>query len=77
MSDDSYEYTVKLSRGTKRDDRDTQKVKVRADTIDQLQAKVEAVKEQLQDWASDFREIQPQEDRHLADDQSELGEISA
>ena len=71
----AFEYTVKLSRGTKKDDRDEQKVKVSANTVEELREKVQAIKPELEDWAEDLREIQPTENRHrITEDQSELGE---
>lgn len=78
MPDAAYQYEVKLSRGTKKDDRDEQKVKVSAETIDELREKVEAVRRELEGWAEDWRQIQPDgEGQRLAEDQSELGEIEA
>lgn len=75
---EGYEYTVKLSRGNGKDDRDTQTVKVSANTIDELREKVENARDELEAWAADYREIQPTDNRHrITEDQSELGEVEA
>ncbi|UWG46594.1 hypothetical protein HSRCO_0295 [Halanaeroarchaeum sp. HSR-CO] len=75
MSDAAYQYEVKLSRGNGKDDRDEQKVKVSAETIEGLREKVENARDELEAWAADYREIQPTENRHrITEDQSELGE---
>ncbi|WP_136688340.1 DUF7389 domain-containing protein [Halorhabdus amylolytica] len=71
MSDDVYEYTVKLKRG---DGHDVQKCKVTADTIEELDRRVENVREKLADWATEYRAIQPRE-RPLADDQQRFEEV--
>jgi len=73
MPDDPYTYTVKLKRG---DGADVQKVRVTAPDMDTLKRRVEAVRDQLEDWADDYRGIQPDRGRRVADDQSELGEVS-
>lgn len=77
MSDDTYSMTVKLQRGTSTDDRDTQKVTVTAETIDELAERVEEVREKMEGWATDFRDIQPDPmgPRDTADDQAELSEV--
>jgi len=72
MTDDAFTYTVKLKRGD-----DTQKCKVTAPDMATLTERVDAVRERLGDWAGDYREIQPDDERRLADDQSELGEVQA
>lgn len=84
MSDDgdAFEITIELTRGTSTDDRDKQRMKVSAATIDTLDTKVEAVKQKMEDWADDFREIQPEgetvrDHASLDDDQAELGEGEA
>jgi len=76
--DPAFEYTVKIQRGNGTDDRDTQKAKVSANTVDELTQKVETVREKMEDWAGGFREIQPDERGHnpLVDDQSSLDEVS-
>ncbi|NLV15193.1 hypothetical protein [Haloarcula argentinensis] len=72
MTDDAFTYTVKLKRGD-----DTQKCKVTAPDIETLTDRVDAVREKLGEWAGDYREIQPDEEAPLADDQSELSELEA
>ena len=68
----AFEFEVKIQRGNGTDDRDTYKTKVSADSIDELDEKVEQARDKLAEWAADFREIQPQEKRSLADSQSTL-----
>ncbi|MFD1588731.1 hypothetical protein ACFR9U_17265 [Halorientalis brevis] len=70
MSDDAFNYTVKLKRGD-----DTQKCKVSAPDIETLTERVDAVREKLGEWAGDYNEIQPDEGRNLADDQRDLSEV--
>jgi hypothetical protein len=77
MSEDSFAYTVELTRGGDTNNRDKQRVKVTADTIEELHEKVEAVRNEMRDWAAEFRDIQPDRGRRLPDDQSELGEVEA
>jgi hypothetical protein len=72
MTDGAFTYTVKLKRGD-----DTQKCKVTAPDIETLTNRVDAVREKLGEWAGDYREIQPDDETRLADDQSELGEVGA
>lgn len=71
MTDDAYQYTVTLKRGD-----DKQKCKVTAPDIETLTERVDAVRERLGEWAGDYNEIRPDEQRRLAEDQSELGEAS-
>jgi hypothetical protein len=72
MPDDgpAFEFEVKIQRGNGTDDRDTYKTKVSAETIDELDEKVEQARDKLEEWGADFREIQPQDTRTLADDQA-------
>ncbi|NLV14434.1 DUF7389 domain-containing protein [Haloarcula argentinensis] len=72
MTDDAFTYTVKLKRGD-----DTQKCKVTATDIETLTERVDAVREKMGEWAGDYREIQPDDETRLADDQSELDEVGA
>jgi len=60
--DEAFEYTVKLQRGDGTDDRDKHKATVSAETIDELEQKVERVREMMQQWAGEFRAIQPDEE---------------
>jgi hypothetical protein len=70
--DDAFEFEAKIQRGNGTDDRDTFKAKVSADTIDELDDKVAQVRERIEEYAAEFRQIQPQETRTLADDQATL-----
>jgi hypothetical protein len=70
---DPFQTTLKATRGTGTDDRDTVKVQVSAQSIDQLADRVEQVRERMEDWADDLREIQPDEGRDHPEDQSTLG----
>lgn len=75
MTDDpNFEVTVELTRGTSTDDRDKMRVKVSANSIDALNEKVQQVKEQMEDWAADLREVQPGSNRGVTDDQATLEE---
>jgi len=77
--EDDFKFEAKIQRGNGTDDRDTFKAKVSADTIDELDEKVEQVRERIEDYAHDFRQIQPSHDerRSLADDQSTLQEAES
>lgn len=71
--DDAFSYTVKLKRGG---GDDVQKVTVTAPDIETLESRVEAVRERLERWADDYREIQPDDSRRrLTEDQSSLREV--
>jgi len=74
---DAYSLTVELTRGGDSNNRDKMKAKVSADTVEELREKVDAVRDEMREWAGDFRDIQPEYHRQLPDDQSELGEIEA
>jgi predicted nucleic acid-binding Zn-ribbon protein len=70
--------TVEVTRGTDTDDRDKLRAKVEARDVDQLERRVEAVKERMETWADDLREIQPVGTRLAQhDDQSTLGEAES
>ncbi|OLZ39881.1 hypothetical protein A6E15_02295 [Natrinema saccharevitans] len=77
--DDAISITTELTRGTSTDDRDKIRAEVSAETVDELDHKLERVRRQLEDWADEVRNIQPENSRsrRLADDQSELGEVEA
>ncbi|QSG02504.1 DUF7389 domain-containing protein [Natranaeroarchaeum sulfidigenes] len=72
--DDAIEITVQMTRGTSTDDRDKIKAKVGASDVDELDRRMRQVKDRLEDWADDIREIQPRERRGLDEDQSTLVE---
>ncbi|ELY70612.1 DUF7389 domain-containing protein [Natrinema versiforme] len=78
--DDAISITTELTRGTSTDDRDKIRAEVSAESVDELEDKLERVRRQLEDWADEVRNIQPENSqgrRRLADDQSELGEMEA
>jgi len=70
--DDAFSYTVKLKRGG---GNDVQKVTVTAPDIETLETRVEAVRERLEEWAGEYRDIQPDDRRRLTEDQSSLREV--
>jgi hypothetical protein len=73
MSDDAFDVTLKMTRGTSSDDKDVLKTTVTADSLEELDEKIDAVRERMEGWAGDLREVQPTRDRSLEDDQSTLG----
>lgn len=77
--DEPFTMTVELTRGTSTDDRDKQRVKVSAHDVEQLEHRVEAVRERMEQWADEFRAVQPdgRSDRRLDEDQRELGQLKA
>lgn len=77
MGENSIEITTKLTRGTGTDDRDTIKASVEADSVEELDRKLDEVKDRLEGWADDLRAIQPEKRRSLAEDQTRIGEGSA
>lgn len=76
MSDDEevYETKVVITRGTGTNDRDKISTKVTAPTLSVLTDRVEELRAETEEWAADFREIEPERGRQLADDQSQLGD---
>jgi hypothetical protein len=70
--DDAFEFEAKIQRGNGTDDRDTFKAKVSANTIDELDEKVEEIRTKIEDWAVEFRHIQPGDEKRLPEDQSTL-----
>jgi hypothetical protein len=79
MSDgDAFDVTLKMTRGTSSDDKEVLKTTVTADSLEELDEKMSAIRERMDDWAGDLREIQPVGRRRDAarDDQSRLGEGS-
>ena len=71
--DDAFEFEAKIQRGNGTDDRDTFKAKVSADTIGELDEKVAEMQAKIEEWAVEFRHIQPGQEPRLPDDQSTLG----
>jgi hypothetical protein len=72
--EDDIEVKVKLQRGTGTDNRDTWSMTVAGRTIDEVDTKVERLREHAEKWAAKFRDIQPDDGRtsHLTDDQQTL-----
>jgi len=73
MAEDVFKYTVKLKRG---DSQDIQKCKVTAETIDELEERVDEVRERMEKWADDYRAIQPEARRSVADDHPDFTDFS-
>ena len=70
--DDAFEFEAKIQRGNGTDDRDTFKAKVSANTIDELDEKVEEIRTKIEDWAVEFRHIQPGDEQRIPEDQATL-----
>lgn len=81
MTDDdvAFEYTLTATRGSGTDDRDKHRIKVTANTIEELKEKIEEAESLLEAKAADVRRIQPgdKHGRPIDDDQAELGEVDA
>jgi len=79
MSDgeDAFSTTVTLTRGTGSRDKDKLKVKVSAPTVDALHERVQNVRERMDSWAADFRQVQPTEGRNVDESQQDLGSVKA
>lgn len=71
MSD--LETKIVMTRGTGSDDKEKITTKVTAPDVDTLSRRVDEVREEMEDWADDFRAIDPERPHRLADDQSQLG----
>ncbi|MFW5959441.1 MAG: DUF7389 domain-containing protein [Natronomonas sp.] len=74
--EEAFSLDVKIQRGNGTDDRDTLKATVSADTLEELDEKVDHVQDRMGEWAVGFRRIQPSEQRYLDDDQTALDEVS-
>ncbi|ELY69317.1 DUF7389 domain-containing protein [Natrinema versiforme] len=81
MSDDepAFSVTTSLTRGTGTDDRDSFKVTVAADDLEELDRKLERMRERLGDHMAACLEMQPENKtgRKIADDQAGLDEVEA
>lgn len=71
--DDAYETKVVITRGTGSSDRDKITTKVSAPDLETLSERVEQLQKQTEEWADDFRDIDPERSRQLGDDQQTLG----
>lgn len=70
--EDPYAVTVEITRGTSTDDRDKIRTKVSAESIDELEERVEQVRASMERWADGLRDVQPRTGRRIEDDQSTL-----
>jgi len=74
--DDVLSVKVKMTRGTSAKDKDVFTAEVSAGDIHTLTDRVEKMRDQMEDWAQEFRVIQPDGDeRRLTDDQQGLDEV--
>ena len=60
--DDAFSVEFNLTRGTSTDDRDRVKAKASADSVDELDDKVERLRGRLEEWVAQVRAIQPDEE---------------
>ncbi len=75
---DEFETVVEVTRGTGTNDRDKFKTTVSAPDIHTLTERVDELREEMEEWAEEFRTIQPDgDDRHLTDGQSTLGKAES
>lgn len=77
MTEDGFETTVKMTRRGTSTNKETIKTTVSAHSIEELHDRVSDLRERMEQWSLEFREIQPSQHRGLADDQSQLGETEA
>ena len=70
---EEFETKIVMTRGTGSADKEKITTKVTAPTVDVLTERVDEVREEMEDWADDFRAIDPERARRLRDDQSQLG----
>jgi hypothetical protein len=71
--DDAISLTVEVTRGTSTDDRDKMRATVSGSNMDEVARKVARLREQMEEWAEEFRAIQPDGTvRDIADDQATL-----
>ncbi|RDZ41597.1 hypothetical protein C5B89_06545 [Haloferax sp. Atlit-47N] len=77
MSDDSFDVKLVVTRGTGSQDKEKMQVEVSADSLEELDEKVNGARERLREWADDIRTIQPDGRRRHDDAQTELGGVNA
>ncbi|WP_042666128.1 hypothetical protein [Haloferax sp. ATB1] len=77
MGDDSFDVKLVVTRGTGSQDKEKMQVEVSADSLEELDEKVNGARERLREWADDIRTIQPDGRRRRDDAQTELGGASA
>jgi hypothetical protein len=67
-----FDVEVTMTRGTSSDDKERIKAAVEADDVDELDDRMEKVRERLREWAQDLRTVQP-DHRGQHPDQTDLG----
>lgn len=74
MGEDDVEITVKMQRGTGTDNRDTWTMSVSGSSVEEVDEKIDVLRERAEKWAAKWRGIQPDDSRtaHLTDDQRTL-----
>ena len=77
MTEVDFETTVKMTRGGASTNKETIKTTVSAPSIEKLHERVSELRERMEEWSVEFRDIQPSQHRPLPDDQSQLGESEA
>jgi len=76
--DAPFELTVKVQRGNGTDDRDTLKGKVSAHSKEELDTRVSELRERIEKYSQEFRDIQPTKDNDpITEDQSTLQEVES
>ncbi len=76
MSEDGLTVKTQMTRGTSSDDKEKITVEVSAENVDELDDKMSRVRKQLEQWAEDVRNIQPEQRRDRDDDQRDLTEVT-
>lgn len=77
MSDEPYSVKLEVTRGADTSNRDKIRATVEAETLDELDERMAAMKDRLEKWADDLRAINPRASRALEDDQSNLSDVEA
>lgn len=71
--DDPFEMSVAMTRGNSTNDRDKIKATISAETLEELDEKMEEMRDRLEKMAADIRTIQPDdEDERLDENQATL-----
>ncbi|MUW13909.1 hypothetical protein GJ633_03975 [Halorubrum sp. CBA1125] len=71
MSD--LETKIVMTRGTGSADKEKITTKVTAPDVETLSERVDDVREEMEEWADDFRKIDPERPHRPPDNQSQLG----
>lgn len=77
MSDDGLTVKTQITRGTCSEDKEKITVEVSAADVDELDEKLTRVRERLEQWGEDVRNIQPEQRRERDNDQRDLTEVTA